>query len=270
LRAARAGYRVGGTGLAEAHGIIDWGAESGMGFLVGHYNPASEAWQIFPETVPNQMQASALSIEMQYKLPPARREALAAGRRPGGSFVDIHAPATHEARVALEQQLAALQPADFLQAEPVRAALSHGDLLHGKQGSAVVGADANTFCYPTLAIQAIEHEHVEPVGTSDTITSTELEFRPESLLTLCYTGLIVQSQNKRGRMRAVRHVPIAHGDPDLGWIANINVVTPDQWEILRSVAGTLIQMSQDIPRFSPQYCSVTYGQPGLDTLQWTR
>lgn len=268
LRLARGGYRVGGTGLAEAHGIIELGTDSGIGFIVGHFNPASQEWQIFPECVPNKMQAKALSIEMQYKLPRARREAMAEGRRPGGGFVDMHAPATHEARSRLEQQIAPLQPMEFAQEELVREALSHGDLLHGREGSPVVGTDANTFCYPTLAIQTVEHTRVEQVNIHDAITTSEIELRPDALLTLCYTGLVVQSQNRQGRMRAIRHVPVAHGDPDLGWIANVDVVTPDQWDILRPVASTLIKMSRDIPRFSPQYSSVVYGQPGPETLQW--
>lgn len=110
LRLARGGYRAGGTGLGEVHGIIEWGVGDGIGFIVGHYNPANQEWQIFPVCVPNKMQARALSIEMQYKLPPARREALAEGRRAGGGFVDLHHPATHEARTVLEQQLAPLRP----------------------------------------------------------------------------------------------------------------------------------------------------------------
>lgn len=265
---ARAGYQIGGIGLDEVHGVIRWGIDDGIGFIVGHYNPAEQEWQIFPECVPNKMQAKALSTEMQYKLPSIRREALDKGRLPGGSFVDLHDPATHKAREILAQQLAPLRPMEFAQNESVQEALCHADLLHYKERLAAVSIDESTFCFPTLGIQTTNHEHIESVGVNDTITTSEIALKPESLLTLCYTGLIVQTQDSSGRMRAIRHVPIARNDPDLGWTANTDVVTAKQWDILQPITHTLTEMAHNVPRFSPLYSSIVYGQPGLESLQW--
>jgi len=264
---ARAGFQPGGVGLAEAHGVMEWEIGEGIGFIVGHYNPAKNEWQIFSECIPNQRHANALAAEMQHKLPKFRREALAEGRRPGGGFVDYHAADTQTARQHLEQLTAPLNPMDFTRSDTVAALLDYDDELHDQKGSSVVAFDEGTFCFPTLGVQSLRHDRIEPVGAGDSITTTELELRADAVLTLCYAGLIVRHPEGQGHMRAIRHVPVAHGDPELGWIANADAVSPDQWDILQPIPSTLIEMAHDIPRFSPLYCSVTYGQPGAESLQ---
>lgn len=263
----RAGYRVTGPALSEAHCVIEWDLGEEVSFIIGHYQPAKGEWQIFPESVPNERQAAALAIDMQHKLRGVYRQAVAEGRRPGGGFVDVHTPVTRDARLRLEQLLAPLRPLEFAESEPVRQALSHGDALHEAPATLVVGSDASTFCFPTLGVHMARYKRVEPVGVNDTITTSETKFTPDALLTLCYTGLIVQAPNQRGKMRALRHVPVAHGDPDLGWRVNADLVSPEQWDILKPVAGALTEMSHHIPRFSPLYSSVVYGKPDENNLQ---
>ena len=253
------GYSVSGVGCENAQVSLGWNSPSGMQSVygqIGQYDSATNKWRFAPEYVTAQ-EAHRLAPYYQNVLAPLCRKVACLAE--GSLVVDGFHQNTRRVRSQIARQMLQFDAHQLLQRDAARACM----VYNGNGPPDTIEADDYTVVYAALGARMHITRTHEEVGIGDTITHETTGDSGERALVVLAKGVRINHPLHPGR--TARHavaIPVAHSSPDRSeWAPDNEVITAQEWEMLRPLPGILQLAEVTYPNFSGYHAAVAYNTP---------
>lgn len=242
------------TELREHDGqmVPDWSTASPLS--IGHYDVATQEWLFYPECVTDEerpylesVMEERAAIEHDMLLAESQVPRGTDGRAPG--CVDLRTPLTVLARIQTHEVLRETGVAERL----IRDRQHWAGLPHS--------IDQATSYYMALTPK-LSGPGVGPnrASASDQERNDPSQYGIDfgQTLSVAYNGVVLRRGEAVVRGNEYIHIAERSQDDPNVWIPDLEVITPEEWDVLRHVPAMLEGYARMSPDFSTEQCAVVH------------